>query len=480
MKRFVSMLLFMSVFFTMFAAVGHAAQIVPKLYLNGQPLTSDVNPQIVNESTIVPVRTISEGLGYPIEWDNATKTVTVYNGQAVIKLKLNDSVAKVNDQQVQMDTPASIVKGTTLVPLRFIGEQFGLDFEWKQAEKEVHIYEKPMEPEVPTSPEVPKESEETTGWITQVSFDGISSLKINYAGSVTTKEPLFLDNPKRIVFDLPNTVYSNELNNLFAKGQVESIVADNPFLQKFRYSLFSNSPSVARLVLEVSEDTGFIMSESVGEIRFDLLPANEVPQEPIEPPPVVVDPPVTEPVAPADDGIFDIVIDAGHGGKDPGAISVLKRTEKEFNLSIALKIQALLNKETNIMAHLTRSDDTFVELVDRVKFAEDLKADLFISVHANRVENFSVTGTETFYNRAASKPFADVIHKHLLAATGLKNRGVKEGPYKVIRETTMPAILLEAGFLSNKTDAKLLYDEKVQDRIASEIVAGIKEYLKLK
>ncbi|MCA0754354.1 N-acetylmuramoyl-L-alanine amidase [Paenibacillus sp. N4] len=466
MKRFLSMLLFMSVFFTMFATVGQAAEVVPKLFLNGKLLSSAVNPQIVNNSTIVPVRTISEGLGYPIEWDNTVKTVTVNNGKDMIKLKLNDSVAFVNGQPVQLDTPVSIVKGTTLVPLRFIGEHFGLNFEWKQAEKEVHMFEKETEPEVPAEPK---------GVITEVAFDGISALKISYTGTVKANEPLYLDNPKRIVFDLPDTGYSDEVSLLFSNGQAESIVADNPLLLKYRYSEYSSSPTVARLVLEVSESTGVVKTESNGEIRFDLMPESELP-EPEKP----VDPPVTEPEKPVESGVFDIVIDAGHGGKDPGAASVLKRTEKEFNLSIALKIKALLDKETKLKAHLTRTNDTFVELEDRVLFAEKLKADLFISIHANAINNSSVSGTETYYYKANSKAFADTIHKHLLVGTGLRNRGVKQMGFKVIKQTTMPAILLEAGYLTNSGDSKALYSETVQNRIASEIVKGIKEYLKLK
>jgi N-acetylmuramoyl-L-alanine amidase len=260
---------------------------------------------------------------------------------------------------------------------------------------------------------------------------------------------------------------------MFTNGQVEGVITDNPFLQKFRYSVFSNSPAVARLVLEVNEDTGFVKTESNGELRLDLMPADEVPAVPEIP----TEPPIEVPVDP---GIFDIVIDAGHGGKDPGANSVLNRTEKEFNLSIALKIKALLDKEKQIKGHLTRSDDTFIELEDRVKIAESLKADLFISVHANAIDKASVTGTETYYSRSDSKPFADIIHKHLLTGTGLKDRGVRQAHFKVIKQTTMPAILLESGYLTNSGDSKALFSENVQNRIASEIVAGIKEYLKLK
>lgn len=466
MKRFVSMLLFMSVFFTLFAAVGHAAEVVPKLYLNGKLLQSVINPQIINNATVVPVRTVSEGLGYQITWDNAAKTATVNHGNDVIKLKLNDNIAMVNDQMVQMDTTASIIKGTILVPLRFIGEQFGLGFEWKAAEKEVHMYEQPTVPA------------ETTGWITQISYDGDSSLTVNYDGVVKANKPLMLENPKRVVFDFPATAYSSDLNAQFLNGQVQFEVTDSTYFDGFRYSLFSNSPATARLVILIGDNTGYVMTEDLGKIQLSFMPLTDVPVDPNAPidQPVVIEP--ENP--PAENDVFDVVIDPGHGGTDPGAKSVLNMWEKEFNLAVSLKMKTLLEKESKIKVHLTRTGDTYPSLGERVKFAESLKADLFLSIHSNSAASASIMGAETYYYRDNSKSLAAIIHKRLIAGTGTKDRGVKKEAYKVIKETTMPAVLIEAGFLSNASDSKMLFDDASQSRIAAELAAGIKEYLNVK
>ena len=91
----------------------------------------------------------------------------------------------------------------------------------------------------------------------------------------------------------------------------------------------------------------------------------------------------------------------------------------------------------------------------------------------------TASGSETYYWRSDSLAFAKVMHKHLIAGTGLNDRGVRTGNYHVIRETTMPAILLEAGYLSNSGDSAVLYNSAKQDKIAQEIVAGIEEYLKI-
>ncbi|WP_138751009.1 N-acetylmuramoyl-L-alanine amidase [Paenibacillus sinopodophylli] len=469
MKRFVSMLLFMSLFFTMFATVGQAAEVVPKLFLNGKLLTSAANPQIIDKFTVVPVRTISEGLGYQIQWDNTSKAATVTHGTNVIKLKYNDKTALVNDKTVLMDTSVAIIKGNALVPLRFIGEQFGLDVEWNNTAKEVHMYEhlsEPVDPIEPAEPVVP------TALVTDVAYNGDSTLTMSYEGTMKANKPLLLDNPKRVVFDFPNTGFITLVN-----GQAVIDVTDSTYLQKVRYSLFSNTPSTVRLVIEISNDTGYVLTEDVGTFQLKFMALTDVPVDPTIPvePPVVVIP--TDP--PPSKDVFNIVIDPGHGGTDPGASSITNKWEKEFNLSVALKMKALLDKETKIKAHFTRTGDTYPSLDDRVKFAENLKADLFISIHANKGPA-TATGAETYYYKDNSKALAAVIHKRLIAATKIKDRGVKKEAYKVIKQTTMPAVLIEAGFLSNTNDVKMLYDDAAQNRIAAELVAGIKEYLKVK
>ncbi len=483
MKKFVSMLLLVSLVFGLFAAAGQAAETVPKLFLNGKALESEVSPKIVTGNrVVVPLRVISEQLGYHVGWDAGTKKITVDNSTAVIVLTLNQDVATVNGQSVKLDVPAITESSRTLVPIRFVSEQLGLKVDWKQEEKEVHITDEPKVPEQPT------------GLISDIAFDGISSIKITYTGAVTMKEPFYLDDGKRMVFDFPGAGYQTGFS-----GQIESDTSGHPLLSKLRYSQFSKSPLTARLVLEVPDNITYTRTEAEGLISLNLLPGGEIPvdpetpvepetpgetpnpSDPATPTPTPSETPGTQPDPSGGDGVYKIVIDAGHGAHDPGAASVLKKTEKEFNLSLTLKIKELLDKEPKLKGYYTRTDDTYLTLDERAKFANDLKADLFISIHANSILNKpTVSGTETYYSRADSKAFADVIHKRLLAGTGLKDRGVKQANYAVIKKTTMPAILLESGFLSNLGDSQALYSEQVQKKIAAEIVAGIKEYLKLK
>jgi N-acetylmuramoyl-L-alanine amidase len=171
-----------------------------------------------------------------------------------------------------------------------------------------------------------------------------------------------------------------------------------------------------------------------------------------------------------------IVIDAGHGGTDPGAIGITKRKEKDFNLIIALKLRDLLRNSPNFEVRLTRETDVFIELSERARIANSIKADAFVSIHANNTGSATPSGYETWYTRDTSKKFADAMHKSVLPSTGFIDRKVKCGSLAVCRETTMPAILLEAGFLSNPVEEATLFTESWQNKYSAAIYKGICEY----
>jgi len=487
MKKIASTVLLLSILITLFAPVGQAAgQAVsqaPKLFLDGVELKPLVNPKIINERTLVPVRVLSESLGYDISWDNPTRSVTIEGDTQLIRLVIDNNIAMVNDHFVEMDTQAILENGTTLVPIRFIGEQFGLTFEWNQEKREVHMF-KPEN----------AEPETIAATIKGIGYNNMNELIILHDGDLKLDRSFYLSNPTRVVFDFKDAAYTSELAATFVSGESKTTLEGHPFMNSFRYSQFQKTPSIARLVLDVTENVGYKLDSEPGLTRLTLISEEDTDTEPGVTIPEDSDsssengngngngnepekPVVTDPNAGKK---YHIVIDAGHGGTDPGAASVNKKYEKEFNLNVALKVKALLEKEPLLVPHLTRETDVFIALNDRVQFAEDLGADLFVSIHANSIlNNSSVNGTETYYSRADSKPFADVMHKHILGATKLKDRYVKQADFRVIKSTTMPAILLEVGFLSNANDANTLFKAETQDRIAAAIVAGIKEYLKL-
>ncbi|MBY9081189.1 N-acetylmuramoyl-L-alanine amidase [Paenibacillus sp. HN-1] len=170
-----------------------------------------------------------------------------------------------------------------------------------------------------------------------------------------------------------------------------------------------------------------------------------------------------------------VVIDAGHGGKDTGAIGATGKLEKDFNLTMVLKVRDLL-KSKDIKVILTRDTDVFIELTDRAKTANKAKADAFLSIHANALSATS-TGTETLYTKDMDVPFAQSIHNSIMGVTGFSDRKCKYQNLSVCRNTKMPATLIEPGFLTNPDEESKLFDQAWQDKLAEALARGICEYL---
>lgn len=215
-----------------------------------------------------------------------------------------------------------------------------------------------------------------------------------------------------------------------------------------------------------------------------------------------------------------VVIDPGHGGKDPGASGRNGTKEKNIVLNIARHLRDYLQKNSSARVLMTRDSDVFVELEDRAAFANKHKADVFISIHINSHKKRSIKGLELYHFGEASDPralevaarengtplqddapawqfiLADKLHdkkiedsqelawvtkkalvKHLRSFYKVKDHGVKTAPFFVLRMTTMPAVLAEVAFISNPKEEKLLKSAKYQKRMARGIYNGLKAYM---
>lgn len=177
--------------------------------------------------------------------------------------------------------------------------------------------------------------------------------------------------------------------------------------------------------------------------------------------------------------VYKVVIDPGHGGEDPGATGASGTYEKDFTLSLAKKVFQLLEKDERFQVYMTRQEDVFLSAQNRERpnYANSIPADLFVSIHGNTFEDSSVSGTETYYYERNSKALANIMHQSILEATGFKDRGVRKEDYFVLKDTTMPAVLLEVGYITNpENEGKMLTDD-FQQQVAEAISNGIKEYL---
>lgn len=178
-----------------------------------------------------------------------------------------------------------------------------------------------------------------------------------------------------------------------------------------------------------------------------------------------------------------IVIDAGHGGHDPGTIPNGVK-EKDINLAVALKLSnALKEKGYNVI--LTRDEDVFVDLTERAEIANRNNADIFISLHSNSISNPDIKGIQVLYCPAFNSdvketdnyPLSKAIMDALIQGTGAVNKGIIKRPeLAVLRKTKMSATLIEMGFLTNKEEAAKLQTESYQNLIVESIVKGIENY----
>lgn len=181
-----------------------------------------------------------------------------------------------------------------------------------------------------------------------------------------------------------------------------------------------------------------------------------------------------------------IVLDPGHGGTDPGAIGLNRTQEKTLTLSVALQAKSLLEK-AGAKVIMTRQDDRDVfgpsasaveELKARTTVANNRKADAFISIHINSFTNRTAGGTSTYFYQKTpyDAMLAENLQTSLLGAGGLQNRGVNSANFYVIKQTLMPAALLELAFISNPDEEKLLNTPQFQQRMAQGIVQGLDRF----
>ena len=173
-----------------------------------------------------------------------------------------------------------------------------------------------------------------------------------------------------------------------------------------------------------------------------------------------------------------VVIDAGHGGKDCGAIRD-NYNEKDINLSVCMKIKAILQKK-GYKVYMTRTDDTYVSLEDRSIFTEDICPGAFVSVHVNSCTAETPKGIETHYYHENGIELADCVHKKMISKISSTDRGLFKSRFYVINHTTAPAILVEIGFISNPSERAELLTQKRQQATAEAISEGIIEFLKSK
>jgi N-acetylmuramoyl-L-alanine amidase len=191
--------------------------------------------------------------------------------------------------------------------------------------------------------------------------------------------------------------------------------------------------------------------------------------------PVTLEPVVTA-AAPALRGKV-IILDPGHGGDDPGALSDHCPAEKVFTLQTAQAAAGLLRAE-GARVYLTRNEDRRSNLRDVIDFANKSDADIFLSIHYNSTYNSGIAGTESYYYNPVSRRLAADMHEALVRGLGRKDRGLHRVRFYTVNHARMPAVLLEPAYLSNSDERDLINSDAFRQKVARAIVKGVKHYFR--
>lgn len=460
-----------------------------KLYIDGNEIECEVSPMIINDRTMVPVRVLFENFDADVEWDAAASQVHITARETDIVFTIGSKIAVVNGNNVTLDAAPMILRDRTLVPIRFVSENLGCKVSWDDVTKSVFI----------TSPEEEAVSDIKLIEAIEGKKNTIVRIKLTegVAPVITTASA-----PFRIILDFEKTSLSikDGKNHLSDK-----------YITEIRWA---SHDGYSRVVIETSGEQPYeISGEGTSDVEitvgngtadtdssFDEVTEPEENEEQEE----QKNQAAQEELVPLPE--FEnmlIVIDAGHGGKDVGALAKDENgetlvdsngnpllVEKDVNLAISLKIRDRL-QEKGIRVLMTRDDDSFTgtnkeNLMARCEIANENNATLFVSVHNNSAVSPKATGTEICYteestgaNGITSKELAQNILPYLTEATGLTDRGIVNRPNLVVlKNTAMPAVLLECGFLTCETDRKVLMDDNKLNDIAEGVATGIIKSMK--
>ena len=449
------------------------------LVVDGKKVNCDVPPVIRNDRTMVPVRALFDCFGADISWDEKSRKVTVSSSGTEIVLTIGSNIAYVDSVPNRLDSVPIIVNDRTLVPVRFISESLKYEVSWDSESYTVNI----------TSPENVKVTPTTiTSMMYSVSGKDFV-LKFTFSSPLSSYSLYNIDNPVRTVLELNGAAFSGSKNIEIGSGGIQKIRTAN---HDSYYKIVADLDEVLykNFVLSsnrLSATLSFTGSGDIdpGSIKTDLTATNDIIADEDEAAEIVYDKhwEVT--------GDSLVVLDAGHGGSDTGAIAYNQAGEKiiyekDVNLTITLEVARIL-EENGINVLLTRSQDSSLALSRRYTVSNSSNALLFVSIHHNSHTTSEPSGALTLYSAAkdkkypnlkSSKSIASTIQKHLAETTGLKNGGIRsEDELAVLRGTETSAVLIEVAFLSNYGDQEFLLNEENLYIAARGIASGILEVL---
>jgi len=516
----------------------------PAVILNNQQLNFDVPPIIENGRTLVPLRAIFEAMGATVTWNDTTNTITATKGSTTVILPIGSTAPTVNGEVYKLDVPAKIIDNRTLAPLRFVGEAFGGNVGWDENNSTIYIQAPAKDGSVVVAATVGNDTVNirngpnrtfanidtaipgerlavlgqqdgwyqvsrgaktgwVAGWVVDVNWQ--EAVPVATAPTPVIKEPTQVTTvPTTPIVTLNSitgvdrkafgnsgeniTISSNAPLNYTStqNGTRLEVVLNNVLIGQAQASYKYDSRMVSSMgfqkkivgsqsqtvfTLTTKKTAKFSIGPDDGGFSLNIL---LIDQSEIQP------------------GIPMVVLDAGHGGRDPGT-NGYNLYEKDASLAVVLKVGEILNQK-GIKVVYTRKDDsaldadTTVDLNLRSTMANIYNAALFVSVHCNAWSSPDPSGTETYYYAPLEIPrlymqkderskLATCLQQSLVAKLGRNDRGVKQDNLAVLRQTEMPSALVEMAFISNPVEGELLKQEQFRNLAAQAIADGIVRYM---
>lgn len=471
--HFILMFVFFVSFLLLFTLKSYAMNL--PIVVNGKQATfqSDQTPYVSNSRTMIPIRGLSDDLGYSVVWDGTNGTVKVTYGSSTLILSLNSNVIVLNGKNITIDAQTEVQNQHVYVPLRSVVEAMGGQVGYDSSTGQITI-------------------SATANTYTVQSGDTLFSISQKFNTTVNTIKTLNKLSSDTIVVGQKLTISSSSSNPTPtptptpAPQPTKAIVTAS--LLNVRYGPGTTYGIAGTLTNQTIVD---VQSQYNGwvQIQYGTL-KGYVSQTYIS-----FNIPTT-PTAPSSGTLSGkvIAIDPGHGGSDSGAIGVDGSYEKTYNWAYANLVKSdleamgakvyLTRPETNTRCGGVYDSGTTADLQCRVDLAASVNANIFMSIHMDWTPG--ATGTTTFYNSTntwdgnenpypvQSKELATYVQNSAVSALGLADRGVQNANFYVNRMAKMPSILIEAGFISNYSDIAVLLAKESQ--AAQAMAQGIANY----
>jgi N-acetylmuramoyl-L-alanine amidase len=429
----------------------------------------------------------------------ANQSLSLSLGTHSVLLSANRSLVSIDEKLVSLNHPVYIAQGVWLVPLDFIPKVLKTTSEkrllWLESSRTLMLGDV-----LPNQITLKYAVEEER---CRIVFQ--TNRPIHYTATVEGNTLIIAPQGEDFVVGFQETSFND--------GILKNVIISETGKKTFRFALDEGYGTYKSF--ELSDPPRFVIDffrKTAGEVAVAPVPSEQIPHKQAVPPTLL-------PSTARDKWV--VVIDPGHGGSETGAKGPGDTYEKDIVLSIARKLKSILEGSSNTRAVLTRDGDHAVTLDDRTALANNNKADLFISIHANATVRGYAKGAETYFlsaqatdnearNIAAvennaiglnesfsniegdlklilwdmaqaeylteSSQFAEAIQQELNSTLSIENRGIKQAPFRVLMGATMPAVLVEVGFINNPEEENLMKDGEYQLKIARAIFRSIQKF----